>query len=132
MPRPKLDIELLAVLKCDLRKWEAWAASFGYWLGVIVSFVALFQSCPTICAIVQREIGAWSQGRCLTPPVRPPLSRPSFPSVFQVVESSTNGLKPKQRRDNVMEAIEAHLQVLREEGREIPGEGEVLLAKVEV
>jgi len=30
------------------------------------------------------------------------------------------------------EAIEAHLQALREEGREIPGGGEVLLARVEV
>ena len=33
---------------------------------------------------------------------------------------------------NVREAIEAHLQALREEGQEIPGEGEVLLARVEV
>ena len=33
---------------------------------------------------------------------------------------------------NVRKAIETHLQALREEGQEIPGEGEVLLARVEV
>ena len=32
----------------------------------------------------------------------------------------------------MIEAIEAHLQALREEGQEFPGEGEVLLARVEV
>ena len=53
---------------------------------------------------------------------------PALPGCFFQGETVEEALK------NVIEAIEAHLQVLREEGQEIPipGEGEVLLAKVEV
>jgi len=51
---------------------------------------------------------------------------PALPGCFSQGETVEEVLK------NVREAIEAHLQALREEGREIPGEGEVLLARVEV
>jgi len=51
---------------------------------------------------------------------------PALPGCFFQGETVEEALK------NVIEAIEAHLQVLREEGQEFPGEGEVLLAKVEV
>ena len=51
---------------------------------------------------------------------------PALPGCFSQGETVEEALK------NVIEAIEAHLQALREEGQEIPGEGEVLLAKVEV
>ena len=50
----------------------------------------------------------------------------ALPGCFFQGETVEEALK------NVIEAIEAHLQVLREEGQEFPGEGEVLLAKVEV
>ena len=51
---------------------------------------------------------------------------PALPGCFSQGETVEEALK------NVIEAIKAHLQVLREEGQEIPGEGEVLLARVEV
>jgi len=51
---------------------------------------------------------------------------PAIPGCFSQGETVEEALK------NVREAIEAHLQALREEGQEIPGEGEVLLARVEV
>ena len=51
---------------------------------------------------------------------------PALPGCFSRGETVEEALK------NVREAIEAHLQALREEGQEIPGEGEVLLARVEV
>ena len=51
---------------------------------------------------------------------------PALPGCFSQGETVEEALK------NVREAIEAHLQALREEGQEIPGEGEVLLARVEV
>jgi len=51
---------------------------------------------------------------------------PALPGCFSRGETVEEALK------NVREAIEAHLQALREEGQEIPGEGELLLARVEV
>ena len=51
---------------------------------------------------------------------------PALPGCFSQGEIVEGALK------NVREAIEVHLQALREEGQEIPGEGEVLLARVEV
>ena len=51
---------------------------------------------------------------------------PALPGCFSQGETVEEALK------NVREAIEAHLQALREEGQEIPGEGEVLLTRVEV
>ena len=51
---------------------------------------------------------------------------PALPGCFSQGETVEEALK------NVREAIEAHLQALREEGQGIPGEGEVLLARVEV
>ena len=51
---------------------------------------------------------------------------PALPGCFSQGETVEEALK------NGREAIEAHLQALREEGQEIPGEGEVLLARVEV
>ena len=51
---------------------------------------------------------------------------PALPGCYSQGETVEEALK------NVREAIEAHLQALREEGQEIPGEGEVLLARVEV
>jgi len=51
---------------------------------------------------------------------------PALPGCFSQGETVEEALK------NVREAIGAHLQALREEGEEIPGEGEVLLARVEV
>ena len=51
---------------------------------------------------------------------------PALPGCFSQGETVEEALK------NVRQAIEAHLQALREEGQEIPGEGEVLLARVEV
>ena len=51
---------------------------------------------------------------------------PALPGCFSQGETVEEALK------NVREAIEAHLQALCEEGQEIPGEGEVLLARVEV
>ena len=51
---------------------------------------------------------------------------PALPGCFSQGETVEEALK------NVIEAIEAHLEALREEGQEIPGEGEVLLARVEV
>jgi len=51
---------------------------------------------------------------------------PALPGCFSQGETVEEAVK------NVREAIEAHLQALREEGQEIPGEGEVLLARVEV
>ena len=51
---------------------------------------------------------------------------PALPGCFSQGETVEEALK------NVREAIEAHLQALREEGQEVPGEGEVLLARVEV
>ena len=44
----------------------------------------------------------------------------------------SQGKTVEEALKNVREAIEAHLQALREEGQEFPGEGEVLLARVEV
>lgn len=43
---------------------------------------------------------------------------PALPGCFFQGETVEEALK------NVIEAIEAHLEVLRKEGREIPGEGE--------
>jgi len=43
---------------------------------------------------------------------------PALPGCFSQGETVEEALK------NVREAIEAHLEVLREEGQEIPGEGE--------
>ena len=51
---------------------------------------------------------------------------PALPGCFSQGETVEEALK------NMREAIEAHLQALREEGQEIPEEGEVLLARVEV
>lgn len=51
---------------------------------------------------------------------------PALPGCFSQGETVEEALW------NVREAIEAHLAALREEGREIPEEGEVLLARVEV
>jgi len=51
---------------------------------------------------------------------------PALPGCYSQGETVEEALK------NVREAIETHLQALREEGQEIPGEGEVLLARVEV
>ena len=51
---------------------------------------------------------------------------PALPGCYSQGETVEEALA------NIKEAIEAHLQALREEGQEIPGEGEVLLARVEV
>ena len=51
---------------------------------------------------------------------------PALPGCFSQGETVEEAVK------NVRKAIETHLQALREEGQEIPGEGEVLLARVEV
>jgi len=51
---------------------------------------------------------------------------PALPGCYSQGETVEEALK------NVRKAIETHLQALREEGQEIPGEGEVLLARVEV
>ena len=51
---------------------------------------------------------------------------PALPGCYSQGETVEEALA------NIKEGIEAHLQALREEGQEIPGEGEVLLARVEV
>ena len=51
---------------------------------------------------------------------------PALPECYSQGETMEEALA------NIKEAIEAHLQALREEGQEFPGEGEVLLARVEV
>ena len=51
---------------------------------------------------------------------------PALPGCFSQGETLEEVLR------NVKEAIEAHLEALREEGEEIPSEGELLIGKVKV
>jgi len=44
----------------------------------------------------------------------------------------SQGKTVEEALENVREAIQAHLQVLREDGEEIPEEGDILLGKVQV
>ncbi len=51
---------------------------------------------------------------------------PTLPGCF------SQGGSVEEALENVREAVEAHLQALREDGREIPEEKDILLGKVQI